>query len=220
MYNQNDIDLIKKNIDIIKDDATKKKLEIMEPTLKEFKEVYSVILDYIKSKKRIIYGGYAQNYLIKIINKSDEFYKEIDLADIEFYTPEPLTDVIELSDLLYSKNFKYVQGSEGVHNDTYKIFVNFINYCDLTYMPKNIYDNIPKIEDNGFLYTHPHFMLIDAFRVYADPLTSYFRLDRTFFRFSTLIKHYPFDLSLSKNTIQYENENKDTKKFIRHKFVL
>ena len=217
MYKQSDIDLIKKNIDIIKDDATKKKLEIMEPTLKEFKEVYSVILDYIKIKKRIIYGGYAQNHLIKIINKLDEFYKEIDLADIEFYTPEPLTDVIELSDLLYSKNFKYVQGSEGVHNDTYKIFVNFINYCDLTYMPKNMYDNIPKIEDNGFLYTHPHFMLIDAFRVYADPLTSYFRLDRTFFRFSTLIKHYPFDLSLYKNTIQYENENKDTKKFIRHK---
>jgi len=64
MYKQSDIDLIKKNIDIIKDDATKKKLEIMEPTLKEFKEVYSVILDYIKIKKRIIYGGYAQIHLI------------------------------------------------------------------------------------------------------------------------------------------------------------
>jgi hypothetical protein len=55
MYKQYDIDLIKKNIDIIKDDATKKKLEIMEPTLKEFKEVYSVILDYIKSKKNYFF---------------------------------------------------------------------------------------------------------------------------------------------------------------------
>ena len=51
MYKQNDIDLIKKNIDIIKDEATKKKLEILEPTLKEFKEVFYVILDYIKRKK-------------------------------------------------------------------------------------------------------------------------------------------------------------------------
>ena len=217
MYTQNDINLIKKNIDIIKEDATKMKLEILEPTLKEFKEVYSVILDYIKSKKKLIYGGYAQNHLIKIKNKYDEFYKETDLADIEFYTHEPLTDVIELSDLLYSKKFKFVQGSEGVHNDTYKIFVNFVNYCDITYMPKNIYDNVPKIEHNGFYYIHPHFMLIDAFRVYADPLTSYFRLDRTFFRFSILLKHYPFDLSVYKNTTKYENENKDTKKFIRHK---
>jgi len=219
MYTQNDINLIKKNIDIIKEDATKMKLEILEPTLKEFKEVYSVILDYIKSKKKLIYGGYAQNHLIKIKNKYDEFYKETDLADIEFYTHEPLTDVIELSDLLYSKKFKFVQGSEGVHNDTYKIFVNFVNYCDITYMPKNIYDNVPKIEHNGFYYTHPHFMLIDAFRVYADPLTSYFRLDRTFFRFSILLKYYPFDLSIYKNTTKYENENKDTKKFIRHKIL-
>jgi hypothetical protein len=42
-------------------------------------------------------------------------------------------------------------------------------------------------------------------------------LDRTFFRFSTLIKYYPFDLSLHKNVPQYENENKDIKRFIRHK---
>ena len=219
MYNQDDIELIKKNIDIIKEDALKLKLNIMEPTLKEFKEVYNVILEYIKSKKRIIYGGYAQNHLIKIKNKLDEFYKETDLADIEFYTFEPLNDVIELCDLLYSKKFKYVQGAEGVHNDTYKIFVNFINYCDITYMPKNIYDNVPKIENNGFFYTHPYFMVIDAFRVYADPLTSYFRLDRTFFRFSTLIKYYPFDLSLYKNITQYKNEDKDTKTFIRHQIL-
>ena len=33
MYNQDDIDLIRKNIDIIKDDAMKNKLEIMEPTM-------------------------------------------------------------------------------------------------------------------------------------------------------------------------------------------
>ena len=219
MYRENDIELIKNNMDIIKDDAMKKRLEIIEPTIKEFKEVYAVILEFIKNKKRKIYGGYAQNHLIKIKKESDVFYKEIDLADIEFYSYQPIEDTIELSDLLHSKKFKFVQGSEGVHNDTYKIFVNFINYCDITYMPKNIYDNMPIIEQNGFLYSHPHFMIIDAFRVYADPLTSYFRLDRTFYRFTTLIKYYPFDLSLIKNIPQYEKENKDTKKFIRHKIL-
>ena len=222
MYRQNDIDVIKKNMDTIKDDAMRKKLDIMEPTMKEFKEVYAVILEYIKKKKRIIYGGYAQNHLIKMKNEADVFYKELDMADIEFYTYEPLQDVIELSDLLYSKKFKFVQGAEGVHNETYKIFVNFLNYCDLSYMPKNVYDNLPVIEQNGILYTHPHFMVIDAFRVYADPLTSYFRLDKTFNRFTTLMRYYPFDLSLSKNTLSYENLNnelKETKRFIRHKVL-
>ena len=44
MYNQDDVDLMRKNIDIIKDDAMKKKLELMETTIIEFKEVYNVIL--------------------------------------------------------------------------------------------------------------------------------------------------------------------------------
>ena len=108
MYRQDDIDIIKKNMDIIKDDAMKKKLDILEPTLNEFKEVLSVILDFIKRKKRIIYGGYAQNNLIKIKNEFDVFYKKIDLPDIEFYTYQPLEDTIELCDLLHSKKFKYL----------------------------------------------------------------------------------------------------------------
>jgi hypothetical protein len=52
MYKQDDVDLMRKNIDIIKDDAMKKKLELMEPTIIEFKEVYNVILEFIKKKKK------------------------------------------------------------------------------------------------------------------------------------------------------------------------
>ena len=127
MYRQDDINVIEKNIDTIKNEARRKTLELMEPTLKEFTEVFAVILDFIKRKKRIIYGGYAQNSLIKKKNKFDVFYKELDCADIEFYTFQPLEDAIELSDLLYSRKFKFVQVAEGVHNGTYKIFVNFIS---------------------------------------------------------------------------------------------
>ena len=219
MYRQQDIDIIKQNIDIIEDDAMKRKLEILEPTMVEFKEVLCIIIDFIKKKKRIIYGGYAQNNLIKIKNEHDVFYKKIDQPDIEFYTYQPLEDTVELCDLLHSKKFKYIQGLEADHNETYKIFVNFINYCDITYIPKNIYDNMHCIKDNNLLYTHPHFMLIDAFRVYADPLTSYYRLNKTFTRFTTLMKYYPFDLSLVKNTFTYDKENKETKRFIRHKIL-
>lgn len=216
MYRQTDIELVKKNIDTIKDDAMRKKLDTLEPTLKEFKEVYEIIVEYIKKNKLKIYGGYAQNHLIKIKNEHDSFYKELDLADIEFYSYEPMKHLIELCDILQSKGYKYIQGSEGVHEETYKIFVNFINYCDITYMPKNVYDNIPIIEDKGILYTDPHFMLIDAFRVYADPLTSYFRLDKTFNRFNTLMKYYPFKLEKADEKLQYQNANIETKTFIRH----
>ena len=224
MYRQTDLDAIKNNIDIIKDDAMRKKLDILEPTMKEFNEVYQVILNYIKDKKKIIYGGYAQNHLIEIKNKSDSFYKDLDMADIEFYSYEPLKDVVDLCDLLKSKGYSYVQGSEGAHPETYKIFVNFVNYCDISYIPKNVNDNMPSMEDKGIRYTHPHFMLVDAFRVYADPLTSYFRLDKTFNRFSVLMRHYPFDTNFEKYKIVYENklsneDNEQVKHFIRHEVL-
>jgi hypothetical protein len=91
-------------------------------------------------------------------------------------------------------------------------------------MPKNVYDNMPYIEDKDTRYTHPHFMMVDAFRVYSDPLTSYFRLDKTFNRFSTLIRYYPFDKSYEKYNLFYdvklpEEELKQIKKFIRHKIL-
>jgi hypothetical protein len=224
MYRQIDLDILRKNIDNIKDEAMMKKLDTLEPTMKEFNEVYDVILDYIKKKRRIIYGGFAQNHLIEIKNKYDSFYKDLDLADVEFYSFEPLTDVVEMCDLLHSKGYKYVQGSEGAHPETYKIFVNFINYCDISYMPKNVHDNMPYIDSKGLRFANPHFMLVDAFRVYSDPLTSYFRLDKTFNRFSVLMRYYPFDEKLSKNKIIYDtkisNEQlEEIKHFVRHEIL-
>jgi hypothetical protein len=155
-------------------------------------------------------------------NKDDTFYKDTDLADIEFYSFEPLKDVVDLCDLLHSKKFKNVEGKDGIHPETYKIFVNFQNYCDLSYIPKNVADNMPYIEDKGLRYAHPHFMLTDAFRVYTDPLNSFFRLDKTFGRFNTLMKYYPFDKSYAKETPQYSNKLEDLnfiKRFIRHKIL-
>ena len=224
MYRQSDLDDIKKNMDKIKDKAMERKLEVLEPTTKEFNEVYSVIIEYIKMKRKIIYGGYAQNHLIEMKNSKDVFYKDVDRADIEFYSYEPVVDVIELCDLLKKKGFKYVEGSEGAHPETYKIFVNFQNYCDLSYMPKNVYDNTPFIEDKGLRYTHPHFMLVDAFRVYSDPMTSYFRLDKTFNRFTRLMKYYPFDKSFENYKISYDIKLSDldlraTKRFVRHRIL-
>jgi hypothetical protein len=199
MYRQTDLEHIKKNLDYINTEALKKRQEIIEPTIKEFKDVYIAILEFIKKNRKIVYGGYAQNHLIKMKNPNDAFYKDTDRADIEFYSYEPLKDIVELADFLHSKKFKYIEGKGGVHEETYKIFVNFDNYVDISYMPKNVYDNLPTIEDNGIRFSHPHLMLIDAFRVYADPITSYWRLDKSFNRFIKLYRYYPIKEPSNKN---------------------
>jgi len=223
MYRQLDIDTILQNIDTLEDKAKTIYLNKYEPTLEESNNVYRDIKQFIKDRKRIVYGGYAQNELIRSKNEKDVFYRDIDVADIEFYTPDPIGDMIDLCDILYKKKYKHIDGKDGVHNETYKIFVNFLNYCDVSYMPKSIYDNCPSITVDGLRLCHPHFMLIDAYRVYTDPMTSYFRLKKTFTRFTKLIKYYPFNDNLIYNKIEYDEKPKeimDVLKYIKHDIII
>ena len=220
MYRTKDVEIISQNLDKLEDEAKTIYLNKYEPTIDESINVYKDIVEFIKDRKRIVYGGYAQNELIRAKKETDVFYREIDLADIEFYSPDPIGDLIDMCDMMYKKKYKYVEGKEGVHVETYKIFVNFKNYCDITYMPKDIYDNCPNIMVDGLLLSHPHFMLIDAFRVYSDPMTSYFRLRKTFTRTTKLISYYPLDDKMIHNMIEFEeNSKKDVLRFIRHNIV-
>ncbi len=221
MYRAIDEEAILKNLSSLEDEAKQIYLNTYEPTIREIKSVYNEIMNFIKEKRRIIYGGFAQNSLIKHKNKDAAFYKETDIADIEFYTPDPIGDTIDLVDYLHKKNYKYVEGKEGVHPETYKIFVNFINYCDISYMPANIYKNCPTIDINDIRFTHPHFMLIDAYRVYSDPMTSYFRLTKTFTRFNKLMHYYPLNEDMLYHKSNPSSKaNKDILSFIRHKIII
>src|SRR5438270_214111 len=108
LYTSKDLSLIDDKIEDIIKKIENKKLEIFEPTKKELVQINNIILEFIKNKKRKIYGGTAQNMLIIAKNPSDAIYDENQIADIDFYSPEPINDLIELCNALYKKNFKYI----------------------------------------------------------------------------------------------------------------
>ena len=205
MYRKSDIEIVEKNLNNILEEVTTRRLKLLEPTFNEFKSVQSDVLNYIRKNRKLVYGGFAQNKLIEKKNKKDVFYSDNDLYDVEFYSYEPEKDIILLCDMLNKKGYKYVQCVEGIHNETFKINVNFENYCDISYLPKNIYDSIPKIEYDGYICIHPHYMMIDMYRVFTDPLISYFRLEKTFTRFNKLVESYPFDLNIPYKINNMEN---------------
>jgi hypothetical protein len=185
----------KKHYSDIMTKIKRKKLEEFEPTLNEIDKVYKIIIDYIKEKKRKIYGGYALNKLLIEKNKSYALYDELDTPDIDIYSPETVSDLVDLCDRLYKAGFKEVVGSEAQHKETYNIFVNYHGpYCDISYMPNNIYSKIRFIQLDGFYITHPWFMMIDYFRMFTDPIVSYWRLEKHFDRFLKLQKSYPLPL--------------------------
>jgi len=228
MYRLDDIDMINKNLSKIQDEASKEYKTKNEPTLDETSAVYNSIKEYIRNNKKLVYGGFAQNLLIQNKNPDEAFYKEIngayynwpDLADIEFYSPDPIKDMVELVDYLHSKGFKNIQGKEGVHTETYKIFVNFLNYCDISYVPPNIYNMIPYIEIQGIRCVHPHFMMIDAYRVLTDPMTSYWRIDKSIKRFQKLLRYYPIEAIAPDNNINFNKQiATNDLQFIRRKII-
>ena len=46
---------------------------------------------------------------------------------------------MKICNKLHEKGFKYVEGKEAIHKETYKVFANLENVCDISYVPKNIY---------------------------------------------------------------------------------
>lgn len=225
MYRKIDIDDITQNLSKIQEEAFKEFRSKNEPDIREISDVYLVIKNFIKKNNKIVYGGFAQNLLLQIKNNEDTFYNKIDeayyssgsIADLEFYSATPFEDLIYLTEELFSKKFKYVEGKEGMHPNTFKIYVNFETYCDISYMPRHMYNMLPTIEIEGIRCIHPHYMLADYYRVITDPMTSYWRLDKSINRFQTLIKYYPFDLTNIDNKVELENNDK--LKYLRKKII-
>jgi hypothetical protein len=192
LYKDSDKLLMDENVSKLLDEVKRKKLIQLEPRRDEVEQVTNVILSYIRQNKRKAYGGFALNILVKDRNINDAIYSDLDIPDIDFYSPEPMKDLISLCNLLHAKKFKDVQGKEAMHKETYTIFVNNQLYCDISYVPRNIYNRMPFRELNGLHIIHPNFMTIDYLRMFTDPLISWQqRIEKAFKRFNLLQKYYP-----------------------------
>lgn len=204
MYSETDLEIIDQKLDDIIDGIEEKKLEIFEPTKKEVMAAYVIVLDFIKEKKRKVYGGFAQNKAVITKEPKDTFYKETAIPDIDYYSPEPLQDVKELSDRLFKAGFKDVEGAQGQHSETYKIFVNGANVSDISYVPKNVYNKIPFHVIDGIHYVHPSFIYLDLYRIATEPYFSSRIWKKVFPRLYKLQKHYPFNKATSPLNSAYD----------------
>ena len=198
LYSDKDITLAKEKLpDIIKE-IDKLKMNMFEPTRDELLKANEVVLQFIRDNKRKMYGGTAMNALISNKNPEDAFYDaETHIADLDCYSPDPIVDMKKLANIIFDKGYKFVEGVEGQHEETYKVFSNFANVADISYCPRNIFYKIPFIELDGIQYVHPSFIMIDMYRMVTEPMFSSFRWEKTFPRIYLLQKHYPFNKATS-----------------------
>ena len=208
LYNDTDfISKLSKNWKDIKKLVQQKRQELdLESKTKDIHTIHNLILNYVIQNRRKVYGGYALNILLLEKDKNDAIYTEDDNPDIDFYSPEPLFDLEQICLLLYSNGYKNIVGKEAQHQETFSIFVDNLQYCDITYVPKNIYSRMQFITIKNITITHPTFLTIDYLRMITDPMISYWRFDndlKSFKRFYLLQKHYNF--SMYKNSISVSN---------------
>lgn len=207
---EKDLELFSEHIDKIQEEIKKKTWNLLDPTGDDKMKVVNKVIEYVKDHKRKIYGSYAHNKVIMNKNKKDGFLGELEVPDIDFYSPDPLYDLFEICNMFYSMGYKEVVGREAQHEETYKIFVDDIEACDISYVPKNIYNKIPYIEIDNIIYVHPNWALIDYLRIFTDPMTSWeIKLDKRFKRYYLLQKNYPI-LKIEKNPdLNFKNDREN-----------
>lgn len=216
MYDASDLSVFIDNIERMKKELQENRNKYLTPTYDYLKNIESIVFDYIREKKRKIYGGYSQNKLIMQKKKEDKFYNDDEIADIDFYSPDPVQDVINLCNKFHDLKFENIIGSEAQHAETYTIFVEFEKVCDISYVPNNVFNRIPFIEVDGINYCAPHFMMIDLYRAFTDPIVSgILRWEKTFPRILTLQKHYPFSTVSKKIPIPY-TVSKESKELVNN----
>ena len=197
LYNKSDLDIIEKNIpDIIK---KHKKLKFQKLTvdIKEYERNMALVKKFIRDKQLIVYGGYAQDQLLKSKGKPG-IYDKYSGADIEFYSTDYVKDTIELSKLFHQRKWGGYLGvriREATHIGTLTLTVNGFGYVDVTFVPKHIYNSLPYINKFGMKFIHPLLKTIDFYRVFTDPLLSYFRLKdkNEFSRFKKNLEAWKLD---------------------------
>jgi len=198
-YSDNDLQIINDNIDTIIDNASRISNNKLEPKQEEYNMIKKEIINFIKENKRIVYGGSAYHAIIQKYRSDKDslntIYQEWARYDIEFYSPDPINDMIEICNKLNKLKISHIMGRQAQHDETFTIFANFVQYCDISYMSQNVFDNIKYIDINGLKYIHPEISLIDIFRMYNDPLTSSWRYKKTFGRMKLYMEKFPFEFT-------------------------
>jgi hypothetical protein len=153
------------------------------PPRKEKDELIKFVEQFLKQKKRKIYGGTALNKFVPIYDQYEE-------PDYDVYSPTPKSDAIEFGHFLYKNGIKEVNVTRAVVKGTYKVFASKIAVMDLSYMPQKMYDIIPSKNIDGLEYTKPEYLKIDLLVSICNPETSIHRWEKELPRYQKLNQKY------------------------------
>ncbi len=159
----------------------------------EVQEIIHIVETFLRLKKRVCYGGTAIN---NILPDSDQFYyKEIELPDYDFFSPDPMNDALFLADMYHKEGFDEVEAKSGAHAGTFKVFVNFMPVADITFCVPELYKRVTKdaIVINGISYSPPNYLRMLMYLELSRPQGDASRWEKVLKRLTLLNKNYPLN---------------------------
>jgi len=173
----------------------------------EARKIVDVMEAFLKSRGRVVYGGAAIN---AYLSPETRFYDpKLHLPDYDFLTPDPLQDTADLIAQFKREGFQEVEAKFGIHEGTYKVFVNFRAAADITYMPTDLYTNTLKESTliNGIRCASPDFLRMNIYVELSRPQGNISRWEKVYQRLLLLNHEHPMVAKCTENQ-PHKNKNK------------
>lgn len=157
----------------------------------EARKIVDIMEHFLREKGRVVYGGAAINAHMSPANK---FYDpRLNLPDYDFLTPDPLQDCADLIVTFRREGFIDVEAKFGIHEGTYKIFVNFRAAADITYMPPEYYERIESdaVLIDGIRYASENYLRMNMYLELSRPAGMVSRWEKVYERLLLLNTEHP-----------------------------
>lgn len=157
----------------------------------EARKIVDIMERFLRLKGRVVYGGAAINAHMPADKK---FYDpNLYLPDYDFMTPDPLQDAADLIVAFQDEGFTDVEAKFGIHEGTYKIFVNYRSAADITFMPPDIYERVVRDSEtiDGIHYASVNFLRMNIYLELSRPAGAVDRWEKVYKRLLLLNEAHP-----------------------------
>src|SRR5271168_4672680 len=107
-------------------------------------KAFKIVQDFIIENKRILYGGLCLDINLKM-SGHEGIYAEDAIPDYDIMSPDFYSDSNLLAKLLYDAGLPNISSINASHFNSRRVRVNFITVCDISYVPPNIFDKVPRV---------------------------------------------------------------------------
>lgn len=121
-----------------------------------------VIKRYIIENKLLIVGGTAIDYALKL--KNNTLYNDLyQVPDFDIISPNNVIHANNIGKILCELKYDNISIVPAIHKTTVRVQLLGFTLFDSTYVPEYIYNKIPYLEYNNFIFVHPNFQKINQY---------------------------------------------------------